>query len=254
MVAVARARRRRRAAHDGPAGRGARRRTGTNSTRRCSTTAALRGRLFGVLGSSLALGDHLVAHPQSWHLLRGRRASCRRPDELRAVFTECVAETPTAAGSAVWRLRTLYRDRLLVLAALDLAPTVENEPVLPFAAVGAHLSDLADAALAAALTVASNRCAGTTRRPAAGGHRDGQMRCARTELRQRRRRHLRRRARRRGRDPGGRRDDAVRLGRLLRGRRRRCDRRASTASWSARSTRTSPTTSAGPRPGSSRRC
>src|ERR1700760_3140800 len=32
---------------------------------------ALRGRLFGVLGSSLALGDHLVAHPQSWHLLAG---------------------------------------------------------------------------------------------------------------------------------------------------------------------------------------
>ena len=29
----------------------------------------LRGRLFGVLGSSLALGDHLVAHPQTWHLL-----------------------------------------------------------------------------------------------------------------------------------------------------------------------------------------
>ncbi len=31
----------------------------------------LRGRLFGMLGSSLALGDHLVAHPQSWHLLAG---------------------------------------------------------------------------------------------------------------------------------------------------------------------------------------
>ena len=31
----------------------------------------LRGRLFGVLGSSLALGDHLVANPESWHLLAG---------------------------------------------------------------------------------------------------------------------------------------------------------------------------------------
>ena len=31
----------------------------------------LRGRLFGVLGSSLALGDHLVANPQAWHLLQG---------------------------------------------------------------------------------------------------------------------------------------------------------------------------------------
>ncbi|MBJ7383742.1 MAG: bifunctional [glutamine synthetase] adenylyltransferase/[glutamine synthetase]-adenylyl-L-tyrosine phosphorylase, partial [Mycolicibacterium sp.] len=35
------------------------------------TDKPLRGRLFGVLGSSLALGDHLVARPQSWHLLAG---------------------------------------------------------------------------------------------------------------------------------------------------------------------------------------
>ncbi|AMC64481.1 glutamate-ammonia-ligase adenylyltransferase [Mycobacterium tuberculosis variant africanum] len=37
---------------------------------------SLRGRLFSVLGSSLALGDHLVAHPQSWKLLRAR-SHCR---------------------------------------------------------------------------------------------------------------------------------------------------------------------------------
>ena len=53
------------------------------------------------------------------------------------------------------RLKTLYRDRLLVLAALDIAPTVENEPVLAFPDVGAHLSDLADAALDAALRAAT---------------------------------------------------------------------------------------------------
>ena len=41
-----------------------------------------------------------------------------------------------------------------MLAGLDLASTVENEPVLPFPTVGEHLSDLADAALGAALTVA----------------------------------------------------------------------------------------------------
>ena len=48
----------------------------------------------------------------------------------------------------------------MVLAALDLASTVENEPVLPFTTVGAHLSDLADAALGAALTVASRSVSG----------------------------------------------------------------------------------------------
>ena len=118
-----------------------------------ATDRGLRGRLFGVLGSSLALGDHLVANPHEWRLLRG---TVRLPsaEQLRAAFAECVAEPPSATGSVVWRLRSLYRNRLLVLAALDLAPTVENEPVLSFQAVGTHLADMADAALAAALSVA----------------------------------------------------------------------------------------------------
>jgi glutamate-ammonia-ligase adenylyltransferase len=62
--------------------------------------------------------------------------------------------TSTPPGEVQHALRRLYRDRLMVLAALDVAPTVENETVLPFATIGAHLSDLADAALAAALEVA----------------------------------------------------------------------------------------------------
>jgi glutamate-ammonia-ligase adenylyltransferase len=118
-----------------------------------ATDRCLRGRLFGVLGSSLALGDHLVANPQAWHLLQGN-VRLPSPEQLRAAFAECVAEPPTATGSVVWRLRTLYRDRLLLLAAMDLAPIVENEPVLSFPEVGAHLADLADAALGAALSVA----------------------------------------------------------------------------------------------------
>jgi [glutamine synthetase] adenylyltransferase / [glutamine synthetase]-adenylyl-L-tyrosine phosphorylase len=124
----------------------------------------LRGRLFGVLGSSLALGDHLVANPQSWRLLQGN-VKLPSAEQLRVAFAECVAEPPTAAGSVVSRLRTLYRDRVLVLAALDLASTVENEPVLPFTAVGAHLADIADAALAAALSVAEARVCGDATPP-----------------------------------------------------------------------------------------
>jgi [glutamine synthetase] adenylyltransferase / [glutamine synthetase]-adenylyl-L-tyrosine phosphorylase len=114
----------------------------------------LRGRLFAVLGSSLALGDHLVAHPQSWHLLQGFAKGVGLPTaaELHRMFADCVAENPTATVASA--LRTLYRDRLLVLAALDVAPVVENEPVLPFPTVGSHLADLADAALGAALQVA----------------------------------------------------------------------------------------------------
>ncbi len=80
-------------------------------------------------------------------------------DELRATFTEA-AESVSGTNDALPVLRTLYRDRLLVLAGLDLASVVENEPVLPFAEVGEHLSDLADAALAAALKVATRSVCG----------------------------------------------------------------------------------------------
>jgi [glutamine synthetase] adenylyltransferase / [glutamine synthetase]-adenylyl-L-tyrosine phosphorylase len=118
------------------------------------TDRGLRGRLFGLLGSSLALADHLVANPRSWRLLAGN-VTLPSADELRRSFLECAAEPNCRT-----RLRTFYRDRLLVLAALDLAPTVENEPVLPFPAVGAHLADLADAALAAALRVAEKTVCG----------------------------------------------------------------------------------------------
>ena len=117
------------------------------------TERPLRGRLFAVLGSSLALGDHLVANPQSWKLLRGNVILPSR-EELLATFTTRADDALAAPGSAPLRLQKLYRDHLLVLAALDLAPTVEDEPVLPFTMVAAQLSDTADAALAAALRIA----------------------------------------------------------------------------------------------------
>ena len=117
------------------------------------TDRTLRGRLFAVLGSSLALGDHLVAHPHSWHVLEG---AARLPgrDDLRRGFSDCIAEFGTEPTVIVPKLRSHYREQLLILAALDVAPTVENEPVLQFPAVGEHLADLADAALQAALEVA----------------------------------------------------------------------------------------------------
>src|SRR3954462_14807641 len=82
---------------------------------------ALRGRLFGVLGSSLALGDHLVAHPDSWHLLAGA-VTLPSAEKLRTAFADAAqeAEITRDTAAAVSGLRKLYRDRLLVLAALDL--------------------------------------------------------------------------------------------------------------------------------------
>ena len=119
---------------------------------------SLRGRLFAVLGSSLAFGDHLAANPQSWKRLAGE---VRLPtyEAVRQEFSDCIDEFGPSPTTVMPKLRCVYRDQLMVLAALDLAPTVENEPVLQFSTVGAHLSDLADAALDAALQVAvANVC------------------------------------------------------------------------------------------------
>ncbi|BAX93262.1 glutamate-ammonia-ligase adenylyltransferase [Mycobacterium shigaense] len=117
------------------------------------TERPLRGRLLAVLGSSLALGDHLVAQPQSWKLLRGKIKLPTRED-LFDTFIGCVEDTRGETVAAISRLCNCYRDHLLVLAALDLAATVEDEPVVAFTVVGAQLSDMADAVLAASLRVA----------------------------------------------------------------------------------------------------
>ncbi|MGL4305777.1 MAG: bifunctional [glutamine synthetase] adenylyltransferase/[glutamine synthetase]-adenylyl-L-tyrosine phosphorylase [Mycobacteriaceae bacterium] len=133
---------------------------------------ALRGRLFGLLGSSAALGDHLVSAPVCWRLLAGEVTLPSR-DVLIERFVSAVngrreGSNPGSDESnsdevfraelvgppAVVALRKCYRDQLMVLAALDLAATVEDQPVLPYVTVGHHLSDLADAALTAALAVA----------------------------------------------------------------------------------------------------
>ncbi|HET7742215.1 MAG TPA: bifunctional [glutamine synthetase] adenylyltransferase/[glutamine synthetase]-adenylyl-L-tyrosine phosphorylase, partial [Mycobacterium sp.] len=121
------------------------------------TDRALRGRLFSVLGSSYALGDHLVAEPNSWHLLAGKVTLPSAADLRREFDTAAENSTDATAGQT---LRLMYRDRLLVLAALDLAPTVENEPVISFPTVGEHLANLADAALGAALIIATRMVCG----------------------------------------------------------------------------------------------
>ncbi|WP_127783381.1 bifunctional [glutamine synthetase] adenylyltransferase/[glutamine synthetase]-adenylyl-L-tyrosine phosphorylase [Rhodococcus sp. X156] len=133
-------------------------------SKRLLTEKPLRGRLFGVLGSSTALSDHLVAHGDTWQLLAGEHIELPGVEQLQEELLGVVHAKPEP-GSALWRslltgsdavaaLRTAYRDRTLVLAAADLAATVEDLPVLPYKEVGLHLANLADAALTAALAVA----------------------------------------------------------------------------------------------------
>ena len=75
----------------------------------------LRGRLFGVLGSSLALGDHLVANPELVAPAGGRRdAAVGRRTARR--LRRGTPKRQRTQRLGVQPLRNLYRDRLLVLA------------------------------------------------------------------------------------------------------------------------------------------
>ena len=133
----------------------------------------LRRRLFAVLGSSAALGDHLARHPEGWRLLRGQEAlTCPSAAELRVALLTAVGADPAAAepvatavppppppdgdhrprhADPATALRVAYRQRLLHLAARDLTGQIT------FDEVAAELADLAAAALEAALAIARSQ-------------------------------------------------------------------------------------------------
>ncbi|MFN8169645.1 MAG: bifunctional [glutamine synthetase] adenylyltransferase/[glutamine synthetase]-adenylyl-L-tyrosine phosphorylase [Candidatus Nanopelagicales bacterium] len=130
---------------------------------------ALRARLYAVLGTSVAFGDHLVRHPDDWRVLAAPAgdASDDAPDDagplvladavevraelLRAVGADPLDEAPVASAhdaDTLSALRAAYRRRQLHVAAADIADGQ------PFPRIAAALSDLADATLEAALAIA----------------------------------------------------------------------------------------------------
>ncbi len=160
--------------------------------------SGLRGRLLALVGGSAALSDHLVGHPEQWHLLRSDAALTElaaperaiqvlmdsvglgsgtvppqgsgpadaplagaagsSPDTLLAQGSGSAGATP-AGAAAVATLRTAYRGRLLQIAAHDLAPAVEPDlPAPGLSAVCAALTGLADAMLQTALAMAAGEC------------------------------------------------------------------------------------------------
>ena len=123
--------------------------------------AVLRRRLLGVVGTSIALGDHLVAHPDHWHALQGDddvrpTLYARQTALLGAVGADPAAPTWGSGGAratvtgtaAVDALRAAYRCCVLELAARDATGSVTVEEV------GAEMADLAAATLSAGLAVA----------------------------------------------------------------------------------------------------
>ncbi|RKT52758.1 bifunctional [glutamine synthetase] adenylyltransferase/[glutamine synthetase]-adenylyl-L-tyrosine phosphorylase [Saccharothrix australiensis] len=111
----------------------------------------LRGRLLAVLGASTALSDFLVANPDRWRSLVD-------PEPVTAdVFASALpaAVRDLTGAEAVRALRLAYRALLCRIAAEDLAHVVEPDlPHVGYDEVAGLLSDLAVAALRAALDVA----------------------------------------------------------------------------------------------------
>jgi [glutamine synthetase] adenylyltransferase / [glutamine synthetase]-adenylyl-L-tyrosine phosphorylase len=121
-----------------------------------------RRRLLSLLGGSAALTDHLVRHPEDWHLVEDAHDGRPSRSRLEAALLEAVGADPDfppdgtggsrARGGGTEELdalRAAYRRQMLGLAARDLAGEKDVEDV------AAELSDLAGAALSAALAIAA---------------------------------------------------------------------------------------------------
>lgn len=130
---------------------------------------SLRAGLFGILGTSSAFADHLVAHPEDWRRLSDDRMRSGGEQRYEAALLAAVGagvstgrpgtpDGPVASltgDEAISALRGAYRGLLLEIAARDLAGVVESSsPELPYEDVALLLSELAVAALRSALAVA----------------------------------------------------------------------------------------------------
>ena len=132
-----------------------------------SSNPVFRTRFFALLGGSTALSDHLIANPEQWRLL------CDDIPDRPAMFRTMLAAVGVDADEpglyrasdgevvvAKQALRTAHRNLVMQVAAADLAGTFaavkgfgEAEP-MTYAYTTDRLTDLADAALTAALAVA----------------------------------------------------------------------------------------------------
>ena len=101
--------------------------------------AEVRLRLLAVLGTSIALGDHLVRHPHHWRALQGGGLQAPTIDSFLAGLS---------GPAALDALRIGYRRSLLVIAADDVSGASSVEEV------ASRLSDLAAETLEAALGLA----------------------------------------------------------------------------------------------------
>ncbi|WP_103062789.1 bifunctional [glutamine synthetase] adenylyltransferase/[glutamine synthetase]-adenylyl-L-tyrosine phosphorylase [Actinomyces qiguomingii] len=118
-------------------------------------------RLLAVIGSSRALGDFLITHPEHLDALAPEHAwdAPGQPGALavlRGAVTRVLPQAPApveeaTAARAISALRVAYRSRLLAVVADDLTSA---SPLVHMPDVGRRMTELADAALDSALMIA----------------------------------------------------------------------------------------------------
>ncbi len=118
-------------------------------------------RICAVLGSSVALNQHLGTHPDDAEVLKGS-IERRTPAELRrelldAVGADADVSEPVADPSQSDALRRAYRRALLRIAARDLCAP---DPLVELPEVAGELADLADATVECALALARGEVPG----------------------------------------------------------------------------------------------
>ncbi len=123
--------------------------------KRLASSPLLSRHLIMVLGASASLAQHLSAHPQHLDLLDVELekvpAATLRARLLRVTGADPDAAMPVASELTGNALRIAYRGELLRIAARDLC---SPEPIEVVDEVADELSDLADATLEAALSIA----------------------------------------------------------------------------------------------------
>ena len=134
------------------------------------TNAVLRSRLLALLGASTALGDHLVTHPtlarhldtavpafsaSAQHLLQSVQATPVDATASADLTTTGTYRAGITGPDALRAIRSAYRDIMCLVAAADVAHTVDStEHQPPRRDTSERLTELAEAALTAALAVA----------------------------------------------------------------------------------------------------
>ena len=122
---------------------------------------AAAGRLLRVLGASSGLAEFFLRHPNELSVLKVPLAVLPSVDDLVRDLLDSVGASDgfsRLVDEEAWiALRVRYRRRLAQLAAFDLE---QDDPVAGLDGVARTLSDLATAALEAALAVARTMCSG----------------------------------------------------------------------------------------------